>query len=68
MTNEAGAGRRLICELCDVPMVPLEAQFSYLKRTFRHAVLRCPKCGQVYVSEDTAGGRMKDVETALEDK
>ena len=46
----------------------MEAQFSYLKRSFRHKVLRCPQCGQIYISEELARGRMREVETTLEDK
>jgi uncharacterized Zn finger protein len=53
---------------CDVRLEPMEAHFTYLKRSFRHVVLRCPECGLVYISEDVAEGRMKQVETALEDK
>jgi uncharacterized protein with PIN domain len=59
---------KLICELCDVEMEPIEAQFSYLKRTLKHVVLRCPRCGQVYVPEELAKGRMREVENALEEK
>lgn len=56
------------CNKCNVEMVPMEATFSYLDREFRHPVLRCPACGQVYIPEDLAKGRMADVEKALEEK
>ena len=59
---------KLLCEKCQIEMEPLEEEFSYLKRSFRHKVLRCPSCGQVYVPEDLAKGRMSEVETLLEDK
>ncbi|MFA5638009.1 MAG: DVU_1557 family redox protein [Anaerovoracaceae bacterium] len=58
----------IICEKCNVEMVILEADFSYLKRSFRHPVYRCPSCGQVYIPEELAKGRMQEVETLLEDK
>ncbi len=58
----------LKCEKCDVPMEPMDARFKYLKRDFQHKVLRCPKCGLVYIPKDLAKGRMKEVESALEDK
>ncbi|MDR1953251.1 MAG: hypothetical protein LBQ21_02035 [Clostridiales Family XIII bacterium] len=64
----AKAAQTLICELCDVEMEPTPAHFSYLKRTFKHVVLRCPKCGQVYISEELAKGRMREVENVLEEK
>ena len=61
-------GHSLICDRCKVEMRLMEAQFSYLKRSFRHKVLRCPQCGQIYISEELARGRMREVETTLEDK
>jgi uncharacterized protein with PIN domain len=58
----------LICDRCKVELRLMDAQFSYLKRSFRHKVLRCPECGQVYIPEDLARGRIHEVETTLEDK
>ncbi len=58
----------LICDKCKVELVELEVEFSYLNRSFRHKVPRCPECGQVYISEELAGGRMSDVEKNLEEK
>lgn len=58
----------LICNKCNVPLQPLTVTFSYLKRSFEHEVLRCPKCGQVFLTEALAGGRMAEVEAALEEK
>ena len=58
----------LICDKCQVEMEDIEAQFTYLKKSFRHKVKRCPVCGQVYISEDLVDGRMSEVEKLLEDK
>jgi hypothetical protein len=58
----------LICDKCKVEMAEYEVQFSYLNRSFRHKVPRCPQCGQVYIPEELAGGRMSEVEKLLEDK
>jgi hypothetical protein len=58
----------MVCELDGAEMEPMEASFSYLGRSFRYTVLRCPVCGQVYIPEETAAGRMREVERALEDK
>ena len=58
----------LICDKCKVGMVELEVEFSYLNRSFRHKVSRCPECGQVYIPEKLANGRMSDVEKQLEEK
>jgi hypothetical protein len=46
----------------------MDTQFNYLKRSFRHKALRCPSCGQVFIPEELARGRMRDVEKTLEDK
>jgi len=58
----------LICSRCKVKMKPVEVTFKYLKRSFRHEVLRCPECGQVYIPEELAKGRMAEVEAVLEEK
>ena len=58
----------LYCLLHNVPLIEKEAEFSYLDRFFKHKVLRCPVCGFVYVSEELARGRMKEVEQSLENK
>ena len=58
----------LVCNRCGVPMTPIKTQFSYLKHSFHTEVPRCPKCGQVFIGEELARGRMAEVETSLEDK
>ena len=58
----------LICDKCKVEMKEYEVEFTYLNRSFRHKVPRCPECGQVYISEKLASGRMGDVEKQLEEK
>lgn len=63
-----GKKSKLICDKCQVEMVEMDTQFLYLDRSFRHKVLRCPKCGQVSLSEDLVNGRMSEVEKLMEDK
>jgi len=60
--------QKLICDRCNVEMVEQEVEFSYLNRSFRHKVPRCPDCGQVYIPEKLASGRMSEVEKMLEEK
>lgn len=60
--------QKLICDRCQVEMVELDVEFSYLNRSFRHKVPRCPECGQVYIPEELAKGRMREVEINLEEK
>jgi uncharacterized Zn finger protein len=58
----------LICDNCKLEMREIEAEFTYLNHSFRHKVMRCPNCGQVCLSEDLVSGRMKEIETLMEDK
>ncbi|MDR1028051.1 MAG: hypothetical protein LBL63_01385 [Clostridiales Family XIII bacterium] len=57
-----------ICNLCNVPLQPFRADFTYMGRGFDAEVLRCPECGQIYLPEAFVRGRMAEVEYALEDK
>ena len=41
---------------------------EYLGNQFVTDLPTCPKCGQVYISEDLATGKMAEVEQLLEDK
>lgn len=58
----------LICDKCQVEMEEIEVQFKYIGKSFRHKVMRCSVCGQVYLPEELVNGRMADVEKKLEDK
>ena len=58
----------MICDLCQVPLEPMKTHFSYLGHAFHTEILRCPECGQVYIPESLAKGRMAEVEMNLEDK
>jgi ribosomal protein S27AE len=60
--------RKLVCGLCGVEFENMKTQFSYLGHSFHAETPRCPKCGQVFIPEELAKGRMTEVETALEDK
>lgn len=60
--------QKLICERCQVDLEEKEVEFTYLNRAFRHKVPRCPECGQVFIPEELARGRISQVETLLEDK
>lgn len=60
--------QKLICDRCKVEMKEMEAQFSYLGKSFRHKVNRCPECGQICLSEELVTGRMSEVESMMEDK
>ena len=58
----------IICAKCKVPLVNKKARFLYLGHEMHSEVPRCPKCGQIYLSEELVRGRIADVEASLEDK
>lgn len=68
LNDNTSANSTLVCSKCGVPLEPIKVNFKYLGKQFEHAVDRCPKCGQVYISEKLAKGRMAEVEKILEDK
>jgi uncharacterized protein (DUF2225 family) len=49
-------------------MEKIRTKLAYLNHEFSHELLRCPVCGQVYIPEELANGRISEVETMLEDK
>lgn len=59
---------KLVCNKCKVPLVSKQTAFRYLDHSFYEDVPRCPQCGQAYISEELARGRMQEVEWQLEDK
>jgi hypothetical protein len=56
------------CMKCNVPLEAGKVGVSYLGNTFPVDLLRCPRCGLVFIPEDLAMGKMADVEKLLEDK
>lgn len=58
----------LVCSKCGVEMAPAKTCFSYLDHSFHTEVMRCPLCGQVFIPESLAKGRMSEVEISIEDK
>jgi hypothetical protein len=49
-------------------MQPAKTSFTYMGLYFHAEVPRCPQCGQVYISEELARGKMAEVEMQLEEK
>lgn len=58
----------ILCAGCGVKMVLAQADFKYLGHSFHTEVMRCPRCGAVYIPQELAEGKIADAETALEDK
>ena len=57
-----------ICLKCNLPLQIGKVSISYLGTVFPADLPRCPGCGQVYISEELALGKMVEVEQLLEDK
>lgn len=60
--------KTIICQRCQKELVPQKTDFTYLGHSFYAEVLRCPECGQVFIPEELAKGRISEVEMQLEDK
>ncbi len=58
----------LICQKCQKELQPSKTQLSYLGHEFSTEILKCPVCGEVYIPEELAKGRIAEVEMQLEDK
>ncbi len=56
------------CAKCDVELELQKVVMTYLKSTFPTRILRCPVCGQSYLSEDLVLGKAAEVERVLEEK
>jgi ribosomal protein S27AE len=56
------------CDKCDVALELGVVNVGYLGSMFPADLLRCPKCGQVFIPEDVALTMMLEVEQLLEDK
>ena len=59
---------KLRCMKCDCELEDRKVRFGYLGHILDHPVPCCPKCGQVYVSEDLVVNKINEVEVTLEDK
>ncbi len=58
----------LICFQCDLPLEMGKVEVGYLGNKFPVDLHRCPKCGQTFIPEELALGKMTEVEKILEDK
>ena len=58
----------LMCCKCEVELVAKKTNFEYLANSFFTEIPICPVCGQIYVSESLAKGKMAEVEKNLEEK
>lgn len=57
-----------VCGKCNVPLENDEITLHYMGNNFPILMPKCPKCGQGYIPEELALGKILQVERALEDK
>ena len=57
-----------LCADCGIALQPGKVTVSYLGNAYPVELLRCPRCGQTWVPEEIALGKMAEVEKTLEDK
>ncbi|MGC8494892.1 MAG: DVU_1557 family redox protein [Syntrophobacteraceae bacterium] len=57
-----------LCSRCGLPLEIGKVDVGYLGSVFPVDLLRCSRCGQVFVPEELAEGKMAEVEKMLEDK
>ena len=58
----------LICDRCWTALVPGEVVLHYMGNDFPIEMPKCPVCGQAFIPEELAMGKILQVEQALEDK
>ena len=58
----------LICTKCEIALAPANVKFRYMDREMQAEAPRCPRCGQIYLSEELVAGKVRQVEQSLEDK
>jgi len=66
--NSAHESPSLECGKCRIPLEMGKVNIAYLGSKFPVDLLQCPQCGQAFVPEELALGKMAEVEKILEDK
>ena len=61
-------GHNIVCDRCQVPLARARTKLTYQGVNFEAELPRCPGCGQTFVPEDLAQGKMHELEITLEDK
>jgi len=60
--------KKIICDLCKIEMILSKVDLLYQDQKMNADLLKCPKCGQVYISEELVKNKMREVESNLEEK
>lgn len=65
---EMDSNDEFVCCKCEERLALMKTDFTYLGRDFSHVMLKCPKCGEVYIPESVVKEKITKVEEALEGK
>ena len=68
MSDPSDSSAKISCAKCHGRLQEARVNFRYLKHEMHADVLKCPSCGQVYLSEKMVKDRIVRVELSLEDK
>ncbi len=68
MSGQKDSEKKTMCDRCNIALTLGSVKLSYMGSDFPVELMKCPQCGLVYVPEELARGKMKQVEEALEDK
>ena len=68
MIDEKEQNSAWICDKCKERLVLSKVKAVYLSGNFEVDLLKCPVCGNVFVGEELALGKMLEVKKTLEDK
>lgn len=68
MQLDLDEAKNWVCGRCGCALVIKKVDVAYLDSSFPVDLPVCPECGQVFVPESLALGKMAEVEKTLEDK
>jgi DNA-directed RNA polymerase subunit RPC12/RpoP len=68
MNEEFEGTASWLCARCNKELIKKKVKLNYLKKDFEHELMCCPDCGEVFIGESLALGKMLEVERSLEDK
>ncbi|NLF80511.1 MAG: DNA-binding protein [Clostridia bacterium] len=60
--------RKLKCARCGVDLEMKKIDFKYFEVEIAKEIPCCPSCGQYFIDQELAEGRMRAAEMELEDK
>jgi len=69
MSNQTGQQEvDIVCAKCGIKLTMGKVNLTYLGSSFPVELYKCSQCGLVYIPEELANGKMKQVEASMEDK